>query len=122
MTPPTIEERVTRLEERNDAHKEALDGLRADVKTLPAAVVAQMQPILAAQAKRNKRRIRAHVQKMHAETEKPSKPWPETIKEYAVGLSVIGTVIGCIWYGVRDARAMIPDARPIQTQQQGGSK
>lgn len=126
---PTPEERLATLEADNKTNQNTLHELRTDVKALPATVAAQMRELsdqLTTAFRRETRRCRRIQQKRcpaagakQAATV-PAKTWPETMKEIAVGLSIIGAILGSAYLGAQDVRAL--PAPAAQTQQQGGTK
>lgn len=130
MTPKKPEERIAALEERSDAQKEVLDQLRDDVRGLPAAIVAQIHPLIAEQAKRNRGRIRAHERRLHSgaggsgqaqgQGQVTPMSWPETLKQAVIGLSILGMLLGSAYYGAKDRMALSATTEQSQTQTGSG--
>ncbi len=126
MTPKKPEERIATLEERSDSQRQVLDELRSDVKAIPQQLQQFSDDLKATfrQETRRCRRIQARKcpairQKQGGDSRDGSEPsWTETIKQAAVGLSILGALLGSAYYGARDnPRAALPPQAA-----QGGTK
>lgn len=123
---PTNEERIATLEAHKETQGGKLDELRSDVKAIPHQLQQFSDDLKSAFRRETRRCRRIQAQRcpaMHSEQGKkaggdPGATWSETIKQAAVGLSILGALLGSAYYGAQD------NARPMiqTTKSQGGTK
>ena len=128
MTPKKPEERIATLEERSDSQRQVLDELRSDVKAIPQQLQQFSDDLKATfrQETRRCRRIQARkcpaIRQNGGDSRAGSEPsWGDTLKQAAVGLSILGAILGSAYLGARDDIRALP-APAAQAQQQGGSR
>lgn len=136
MTPKTPEERFATLEAHQETQGEKLDELKADVKAIPQQLQQFSDEIKTTFRKETRRcrRIQAQrcpaigkrQQSSAAATTAKDAPesWGDIMKQAAVGIGILGAVIGSAYLGARDnIRTALPaPTAQAQTQTQGGSK
>jgi len=139
MTPPPhpedVPSRITALETLLPLLQQGQADLKQDVKAIPPAVAAQVRQLsesMQAAFRHETRRCRriqaqrcpaAGKRKPAADKDTPVS-WGDTLKQAAVGIGILGAVIGSAYLGAQDSiRPALPTpAAQEQTQQQGGPK